>query len=120
MVPPQVGAITLTRPPTPCKPAPAPRSWAWLDGDRAAGRASGGNCKASVEVALPTSARSDPSGTVHRRSPTHIRSGHERSRPVVDDGAQSLKAWDVVNQAVPREWGRNGADEMTSGGSQRV
>ncbi len=91
-----------------CKPAPAPRSWAWLDGDRAAGRASGENCKASVEVAVPTSARSDSSGTVHRRSAdTHPR----RSRTVaavVDDGAQSSKAWDVGTRQCPASGAETG------------
>ena len=31
-----------------------------------------------------------------------------------------MKAWDVVDEAVPREWGRNGAHEVASGDSQRA
>ena len=84
-----------------------------------AGRASGENSQACAEVALPMWAQCDSSGTGHRRSAdTSARVTNVRGRWWTT--MRSPGSVGRGHQVAPGEWGRNGADEMVSGGAQRV
>jgi hypothetical protein len=88
-----------------CKTAPTLRSWAWLDGDRTAGRASARTAR-RVREALPTSAPSDSSGTCSPTVGRRIRAGTRTVAAVADDSAQFRKrgAWST------REYPGSGAE----------